>query len=232
MPVSPLKHALEGLLSSRSLHLPPGEGRRLAPMATGDSTLDARIGGGFPRGEISQLQGPPSSGRTAIALSTLAQTTGEGRLAAWIDPADQLDPASAAAAGVDLSRLLWIRGRPGDPLKRCIAATSIVLGSGLFDLVVLDLAGTSERERDSLPGTTWARLHHLISGTPPSLLVLSLAPLARSASGLSLELQAPRVDWRGTSGPGRFLGRLSGLAQPMMNKRLGPAIAFERAAFD
>lgn len=63
----------------------------------------------MPLGAISELAGPECSGRTSLALSFLARMTKEGRVCAWIDVLDALDPASAAAAGVDLERLLWVR---------------------------------------------------------------------------------------------------------------------------
>ena len=71
--------------------------------------MDAVLEGGLPLGAISELAGPECSGRTSLALSFLARMTKEGRVCAWIDVSDALDPASAAAAGVDLARLLWVR---------------------------------------------------------------------------------------------------------------------------
>lgn len=77
--------------------------------ATGIASVDALLDGGLPLGAISELAGPECSGRTSLALSFLARMTKEGRVCAWIDVLDALDPASAAAAGVDLERLLWVR---------------------------------------------------------------------------------------------------------------------------
>ncbi len=76
---------------------------------TGIASVDAVLEGGLPLGAISELAGPECSGRTSLALSFLARMTKEGRVCAWIDVSDALDPASAAAAGVDLARLLWVR---------------------------------------------------------------------------------------------------------------------------
>src|SRR5438128_8104418 len=78
--------------------------------ASGVLSLDARLGGGFPRGQLSELVGPRSSGRTSLMLHALAAATARGELVALIDALDMLDVESAAAAGVDLDRLLWIRG--------------------------------------------------------------------------------------------------------------------------
>jgi len=231
MSASPLKHALEDLLKARRLHPEvasvrgTGEDRPLRALETGSPTINALARGGFPRGEISELYGPPSSGRTAVALSAVACATREGALTAWIDPADQLDPASAAATGVELDRLLWIRGPRGVGLKRSLTATSTLLGSGLFDLVVLDMLALPDRERRALPGTTWVRLHRMIEGTPTALLLLSTVSVARSSWGVSLQLQTPQPGWTGPpTGPGRLLARLAGEA----GKRHGPRVAFTR----
>jgi recombination protein RecA len=77
-------------------------------LPTGISAVDALIGG-FPVGAISELTGPESSGRTSLALAFLARVTQQGGVCAWIDPSDTLHGESAAGAGVDLDRLLWVR---------------------------------------------------------------------------------------------------------------------------
>src|SRR6187401_1137705 len=77
---------------------------------TGVPALDVRLSGGFPRGQLSELVGPRSSGRTSLLLRLLAAATARGELVALVDALDMLDVESAASAGVDLERLLWIRG--------------------------------------------------------------------------------------------------------------------------
>ena len=152
------KRALEDLLKARRLQAdePPlrGEDYRLRPLATGVAALDAILAGGFPRGEQSEIHGPPSSGRTGVLLALLAHTTRAGALAALVDPLDRLDPGSAAAAGVDLERLLWLRGPRGggeEPQAKALgaatAAVATLVGSGLFDAVALDLAGADGARR-------------------------------------------------------------------------------------
>jgi recombination protein RecA len=78
-------------------------------MATGIETLDELLKGGLPVGAISELVGPECSGRASVALSFLARVTQATKVCAWIDVSNALDPVSAAAAGVDLGRLLWVR---------------------------------------------------------------------------------------------------------------------------
>jgi recombination protein RecA len=84
--------------------------KTIRPVAeTGIEALDEVLKGGLPVGAISELVGPECSGRTSIALSFLAHLTRAGKVCGWIDVSDSLDPASASAAGVDLSHLLWVR---------------------------------------------------------------------------------------------------------------------------
>jgi hypothetical protein len=82
----------------------------IRPVATtGIGSLDEILAGGLPVGAISELVGTECSGRTSVALSFLSRMTQTAKVCAWIDVCDTLDPSSAAAAGVDLGRLLWIR---------------------------------------------------------------------------------------------------------------------------
>jgi recombination protein RecA len=76
---------------------------------TGIEPLDDLIQGGFPVGALSELTGPQCSGRTSVALSFLARITEGDKVCAWIDVSNALDPASAAAVGVNLKKLLWVR---------------------------------------------------------------------------------------------------------------------------
>jgi hypothetical protein len=90
--------------------------RPVAP--TGVSEVDALLEGGLPVRAITEMVGTESSGRTSLALSFLASTTRTGSVGAWIDVLNTLDPESAAAAGVDLSRLLWVRcGAPASKAR-------------------------------------------------------------------------------------------------------------------
>jgi hypothetical protein len=205
-----VKAALEDLLRHRRLHAdgPPlrGEDLRPRPLVTGVREIDALLCGGLPRGQVSEVHGPASSGRTAVAVSVVAQTTRAGALAAWVDPADRFDPTGAAEAGVDLPRVLWLRG--GVPatagLARAVAAVGTLVGSGLFEVVVLDLVGQGADAR-RLPGATWIRLQRLIEQQPATLLLLGDAHLAHGPSGASIALRACESQWSGEPGPGRLL---------------------------
>jgi hypothetical protein len=214
------KAVLEGLLRARRLQAeaPPlrGEDARPRPLATGVAAVDALLGGGFPRGQLSEIHGPASSGRTGLLLALLARVTAEPALAALVDPLDRLEPSSAAAAGVDLARLLWLRGpREGEERKALAEATgaaATLVSSGLFDLVVLDLAGAG-RERERLPAATWLRLARTAEGTKAALLLVADGHVACSPGGAALALEPVGVRWSGPPGPGRLLAALDARAR-------------------
>jgi hypothetical protein len=218
------KRALEDLLRARRLQAaaPPlrGEDRRRRPLATGIAELDALLDGGFPRGELSEIHGPASSGRTGVLLSLLARTTGTGALAALVDPLDRLDPASAQAAGVDLARLLWLRGPRGDggeepqakALGEATAAAATLAGAGLFDVVALDLAGAGHGRR-RLPATTWLRLQRLVEHTNTALVLLADGHVACGPGGRALALEPAGLRFSGPPGPACLLRALAARAR-------------------
>ncbi len=169
--------------------------------ATGIAPLDARLGGGLARGQLSEVVGPRSSGRTAVVLSALAAAASRGELVALVDTFDTFDPPSARACGVDLTRLLWIRGQSraaeeGSPdalvipaIDRGLKAFSLILQAGGFGLVVHDLADATRAAIRRLPFTTWFRLQRPIEGSSTACLVLASEPVARSAGGVTIALR-------------------------------------------
>lgn len=105
-----LRHQIEASLADRipsALTPAPKIIRHHAP--TGIDSIDEALEGGFPLGAITELVGPECSGRTGLALSFLGKLTQTATVCAWVDVSDTLQPESTAAAGVDLSRLLWVR---------------------------------------------------------------------------------------------------------------------------
>jgi hypothetical protein len=177
---------------------------------TGLPHLDQQLGGGIPAGHFSEVVGPRSSGRTSLLFSLLATLTGRGELAALVDTFDVFDAESAAAAGVRLENLLWVRGdtcTPAFPLlasrqtgadrsiERAIKAANLVLQSGGFSLVALDLADAPVQALRRIPMNTWMRFQRVIEGQSSAGLVLSAAPLSRSAGGVSIVLQQRDGTW-------------------------------------
>lgn len=105
-----LKDQIEAVLATKipaALSPAPRILRDFAP--TGIAGLDSFLGGGLPSAAITELVGPSGSGRTTIALAYLSRLTQAGSVCAWIDVADALDPACAAANGIRLEWLLWVR---------------------------------------------------------------------------------------------------------------------------
>jgi hypothetical protein len=162
------------------------------------AAMDAVLRGGLPRGQVSELAGPHSSGRTTLLLQLLGAATRGGEIAALVDTCDRLDVASASAAGIDLERLLWIRGESSglvlserseskDRLvDRALKALNLVLQAGGFGVVVLDLADVPTRVLKSLPFTTWLRVQRIVEGSDTACLLVGPEPLARSAGGLTV----------------------------------------------
>lgn len=107
---SALRQQIEATLARRIPSALTPKSRIVPPVSpTGIAELDGLLNGGIPLGAISELVGPECSGRTSVALSFLAQVSRQGNVCAWVDVSNSLDPESAAAAGVDLKRLLWVR---------------------------------------------------------------------------------------------------------------------------
>src|SRR6267142_1866560 len=93
-------------------------------VSSGIRELDA-LTGGFPRGCLTELCGPASSGRTSILLAAVARATQRGEVCALVDAGDALNPASAAAAGVEMERLLWVRCQKTVPGSRFPVLSSL-----------------------------------------------------------------------------------------------------------
>jgi len=197
---------LESLLRTRRLDrtlttalptLDPRDDTAVAP--SGLAVLDARLGGGLPRGQLSEIVGARSSGRTSLLLQMLAAATRRGELVAVVDALDALDVESMSLAGIDLSRLLWVRGHvvtnPGlcgdlnqRALEQAIRAFTLVLQAGNFGLVVFDVAEAPMQALRRLPFTTWLRLQRMVEGSQTAAMLVGNQPMARSSAGLTLEL--------------------------------------------
>ena len=149
----------------------------------------------FPRGRISEIIGPRSSGRTSLLHSLLAASTGRGEIAALVDSASAFDPCSAAAAGVELSRLIWVRG--GGNSEHAMRAADLLIQAGGFGVVALDLAEAAPRQLQRIPPTAWFRFRRAIESTPTILAVLADRPLARSCTSLAVKLPPRRAVFTG-----------------------------------
>lgn len=154
---------------------------------------------GFPRGAITELYGPPSSGRTGLAVSALAEAGAAGETCAWVDTDDAFDPASAAAAGVVLPRLLWVRCRHN--AEHALRAVDLLVNGGGFGLIVFDLSDTAIRTAQRISLASWFRLRHAVEPARTALIVTGLEPYARQAAALSLGLRRDELRWSGPATP-------------------------------
>jgi RecA DNA recombination protein len=166
---------------------------------SGLAALDAALGGGVPRGHVSEITGARSSGRTTLLCRLFAEATARGEIVALVDTHDRFDPMAADGAGLDLARLLWIRDT-GDA-SRALKAMSLVLQAGGFGIVALDLADVRGPGLRQFPQTTWMRLARVIEGSQTVALLVAGEHLARSPRGVTLALASP--DQRGA---GRWTG--------------------------
>lgn len=154
-----------------------------AGSSTGLEDLDAVLswgrggpggrGSGLPRGHLTEISGPPSSGKTSLVLSVIAAAQARGEEVAFVDPQGVFFAPSAEAAGIDLERLLVVRPPlpralpPFEPARSGLRIVDHLLRSQGFPLVVLDLSG--------MAGATGAAVR------PPLDRLFRVARLARVA---------------------------------------------------
>ena len=155
---------------------------------TGITSLDA-LTGGLPRGAISEIFGPPSSGRTSVMVSILAEAAAHDEVSALVDGHDAFDPKSAAAAGLELNRLLWVRCHK---LDQVLKSTDLLLQGGGFGRVVMDLTDLPLPHVRSIPLASWFRFQRTIEKTPTVLLVMSPENVVKSAAALVLRMSGAR----------------------------------------
>jgi hypothetical protein len=190
-------------------------------LSTGVHQLDALMGG-IPRGCLSEICGPASSGKTSVLLATLTAASAQQETCALLDSSDSFDPASAQAAGLDFQKLLWVRcgvwsldfeqkeaerkdqptiaasacSRTKKPpcselrLEQVIKTTDLLLQSGGFGLIVLDLAGIPEKFVRRIPLASWFRFQRVVEHTKTALLVISEVACAETCATLVVKLAA------------------------------------------
>jgi recombination protein RecA len=263
-----LAHRVPSALTPRPAFSP-----QLLP--TGIAEVDA-LTGGFPRGGLTEICGPASSGRTGLLVSFIAQLTQTGEACTLIDAGNSFDPHSAAEAGVVLSRLLWVRcgnsaesekigkgdaeistsikvetkvsplvqsrtsplrnhdygtnnregniarefakavSEPGtaksseffggramhsrkpearSALEQALKAADLLLESGGFGAVILDLGEVPMKLARRVPLTSWFRFRRTVEHTDTALVVLEAESNAKTCASLVLEMRAGEVTW-------------------------------------
>jgi RecA/RadA recombinase len=171
--------------------------------STGMEKVDAVLGGGIPRGSITELAGGASSGKTSFALSSVAAITQTGCACAWVDVSDALSPESAAAANIVLKRLLWLRmsaelkhrvtDKPWSRLEQALKATDLLLQAGGFAAIVLDMSDLLPQHIIRVPLATWYRFRLAAEQTRIALIFLTQMACASSCAALSLRCEPATI---------------------------------------
>ena len=175
----------------------------------------------LPRGSICEIIGKSSTGRTGLAHSMLASATLGGEVVAVVDCHDAFDPASAQKAGADLGKVLWVQS--GHCLETALRATDMILHSGGFGLVLLDLCEVPGSAFQRVPLSQWYRFRNAVEHTPSILLILSRQSVARSCAARQFELQQQTIQWRGEA-PFQTIQHLTAQASSRKPMGVNPVI--------
>jgi recombination protein RecA len=183
-------------------------------VSSGVRELDA-LTGGLPRGCLTEICGPASSGRTSVLLAALAAATQRQEVCALVDISDAFNPHSAAAAGVNFEKMLWVRcgalqkqnsprrhrgtekntnaRQIEKPVEQGLRVTDLLLQSGGFGLVIIDLGDTPLKMARRIPLTTWFRFQRAVEHTATVLFVISHVPCAQTCATLLLKVSGKKL---------------------------------------
>ena len=180
---------------------------------SGVREIDA-LTGGLPRGCLTEICGPASSGRTSVLLAALAAATQRQEVCALVDISDAFNPHSAAAAGVNFEKMLWVRcggskqkagspqrhrdtekknGKIEKPVEQALRVTDLLLQSGGFGFVIIDLGDTSLKMARRIPLTSWFRFQRAVEHTATVLFVISQVPCAQTCASLLLKVSGKKL---------------------------------------
>jgi glycosyltransferase involved in cell wall biosynthesis len=140
-----------------------------------------------------------SSGRTSLLVAILAAATAREEVCALVDAEDAFDPVSAAAGGVRLDRLLWVRC--GHSAEYALKAVDLLIQGGGFGVVAMDLGDTPPAMARRISLTSWFRLRRAVEHTPTVLLAVARRPNAKTCASLLLECAREGVAWGGPGYP-------------------------------
>src|SRR5580698_6653013 len=183
-------------------------------VSSGVRELDA-LTGGLPRGCLTEICGPASSGRTSVLLAALAAATQRQEVCALVDISDAFNPHSAAAAGVNFEKMLWVRcgalqkqnsprrhrgtekntnaRQIEKPVEQGLRVTDLLLQSGGFGLVIIDLGDTPLKMARRIPLTSWFRFQRAVEHTATVLFVISQVPCARTCASLLMKVSGKKL---------------------------------------
>jgi|SRR5579862_814964 len=215
----PRKISAEALLNRFSPNVVPASRLEVRPtpelVSSGIEQVDA-ITGGFPRGCMTEVCGPNSSGRTSLLLAALLAATRRAEVCGLVDVSDAFDPASAAPAGMDFQKLLWVRcgenpkfssskkqdstsskascdidtKKNADRIEQALRVTDLLVQSGGFGLVAIDLADVPLKMARRIPLASWFRFQRAVEYTPTVLLLTTPGPCTQSCAALLLKMHS------------------------------------------
>lgn len=194
---SALRFRVEAALAGRIASPFEYHDRRIVETVSADIPPVDLLTGGLPRGSLTEIYGPPCSGRTSLLISALASRTAASEVCALVDARDAFDPHSAEAAGVRLKQLLWVRCRN---VGQAFRATDLLIQGGGFGLIALDLSDTPPQAVRSVPLQVWFRFRRAVEYTPTIFVVLEQESNAKTCASLVLRLGAQETRWSQTSG--------------------------------
>src|SRR6267378_3789580 len=180
------------------------EKRPAEVISSGLPQIDSFIFGGFPRGAITEVFGPASSGRTSFMLSALAHATNHEEVCALVDTNNVFDPESARRAEINCERLLWIRC--ANNLEHAFKASDLLLQGGGFALLLLDLGDVPAKSARRIISSWWYRFRRTLEATPTALVVIAEESCVRSCASLALELRKEKGLWSSTRDKLRMVG--------------------------
>jgi hypothetical protein len=174
MPMSGKIIDLRNLLANRFPRAPKSVGTRLI---TGLAFFDQSVGGGLPKGAITELITPPrSAGSASLVHAFIHGAYRDKYFVALIDGRDSFDPC--ALGNSILRQLLWVRCTKA---LEAVKAADLLLRDGNFPLLIVDLIFNSPAELRKIPQTTWYRLQRLVESVPTACLVLTRYEMVSSA---------------------------------------------------
>ncbi|HSP35093.1 MAG TPA: hypothetical protein VLU46_12310 [Thermoanaerobaculia bacterium] len=165
--------------------------RRDDLLPTSIDAIDHILGGGLKRGKVVEVVARRASGRYAVVVSALAAATSIGEAAALIDVNDHFDPQLAAAAGIDLRRLLWVRPKT---MKEAVMAAEMLTATG-FQLVIID-AGLHPVRGRRAPDASWVRLARAAESHGTAMLVSTPYAFTGTTSEAVIRGEKTKVQWK------------------------------------
>jgi len=204
-----LRQQIESSLADR---IPSAFSSRFIPnserIPTGIFEVDELLHGGLPLGSLAEIIGPPCSGRSTLVSSILAKATRQGTSCAYVDVADAFDPLSAAAIGINLGHLLWVRASQTEKsdkqvwksLNQALRATDLLLNAGGFQVIVLDMGDVRVEQARRVPLASWYRYRLQAENSQALFLLLAQATCASSCASVVLHCTEVREQWECATG--------------------------------